>query len=93
MERRLKHWGWGYEDEQPSPQEVRDAASFLTGRLGFGSTAPEEPVGIDRVQLPAPRIEPPASLSAICETGTYERALHAYGRAYRDIVRDRKSVV
>ena len=29
----------------------------------------------------------PGALAAICSTDDYERALHAYGRSYRDIVR------
>ena len=87
MQRRLKHWGWGYEDEQPSPRELRDAAKFLTERLGFGSPEPEQPVALEDLTLPEPRLEPPASLSAICSADVYERALHAYGRAYRDVVR------
>jgi alkyldihydroxyacetonephosphate synthase len=87
VQRRLKHWGWGYEDEQPSPQELREAAAFLTDRLGFGSKEPEPPVALDDVELPAPRLEPPASLAAICSVDRYDRALHTYGRAYRDVVR------
>jgi alkyldihydroxyacetonephosphate synthase len=85
--RRLKHWGWGYEDEQPSGQELRDAAVFLTERLGFGAPEPAEPVPLAELSLPAPRLSPPTALEPICFTGTYERALHAYGRSYRDVVR------
>jgi alkyldihydroxyacetonephosphate synthase len=87
VQRRLKHWGWGYEDEQPSPAELRDAAAFLTDRLGFGSPDPEQPVALADVELPAPRLEPPGSLAAICSDDSYERTLHAYGRSYRDVVR------
>src|SRR5947209_6436610 len=85
--RRLKHWGWGYEDEQPSAAELRAAAVFLSERLGFGSAEPEEPVPIEGVELPAPRLRPPGELEPICSSSTYERALHAYGRSYSDIVR------
>ena len=88
MARALKHWGWGYKDEQPSPSELRDAAAFLTGRLGFGSPDPEEPVQLSDVSLPAPRLAPPESLiEEICSTSDYERALHCYGRSYSDVVR------
>jgi alkyldihydroxyacetonephosphate synthase len=85
--RRLKHWGWGYEDEQPSDDELRGAAKFLHERLGFGSLEPEHPVALSEVSLPAPRLSPPRSLEPICSQDTYERALHAYGRSYSDVVR------
>jgi alkyldihydroxyacetonephosphate synthase len=85
--RRLKHWGWGYEDEQPSAHELGEAAAFLAKRLGFGSAEPRQPVPLDEVALPAARIAAPDSLSAICAADPYERALHAYGRSYRDTVR------
>src|SRR5947209_9973169 len=85
MSRRLKHWGWGYEDEQPSPEEQRAAAAFLVERLGFGSSEPEQPAPLPA--LPPPRLKPPQSLADICFTDDYERALHAYGRSYSDIVR------
>jgi alkyldihydroxyacetonephosphate synthase len=87
VSRRLKHWGWGYEDEQPSPDELRGTAAFLAERLGFGSAEPEQPVPLSDVSLPAPRLNPPPALQEISFTDTYERALHAYGRSYRDVVR------
>ncbi|MFL5824770.1 MAG: FAD-binding oxidoreductase [Solirubrobacteraceae bacterium] len=87
MTRRLKHWGWGYEDEQPSPAELRQAAAFLVERLGFGPPDPELPVPIGEVSLPDPRLSPPGALEHICHQDPYERALHTYGRSYRDVVR------
>ena len=87
MERRLKHWGWGYEDEQPSNEELLGAAKFLRSRLGFGSLEPRHPVPLAELSLRAPRLRPPGSLARICRGDTYERALHAYGRSYSDIVR------
>ncbi|MDQ6607049.1 MAG: FAD-binding oxidoreductase [Actinomycetota bacterium] len=85
MERRLKHWGWGYEDEQLAPEAQREAARFISSRLGFGSTEPELPAPLP--SLPAPRLKPPKGLAEICPAGDYERALHAYGRSYADVVR------
>jgi alkyldihydroxyacetonephosphate synthase len=87
VERRRKHWGWGYEDEHPSVDELRGAARFLTDRLGFGSSEPEAPVPIAGLSLPSPRLTPPRALEAICATDDYERALHCYGRSYVDVVR------
>jgi alkyldihydroxyacetonephosphate synthase len=44
-------------------------------------------VRLEDVELSPPRLEPPAALQEICSSGTYERASHAYGKSYRDIVR------
>lgn len=87
MERRRKHWGWGYEDEQPTPEALLSAAEFLAGRLGFGAAEPEQPVPLSEVSLPEPRLRAPEPLQSICATDDYERALHAYGRSYPDVVR------
>ena len=85
--RRLKHWGWGYEDEHPSIEELRGAARFAVERLGFGSLEPDQPVPLSELELPPPRLEPPPALREVSTDDIYERALHAYGRSYRDIVR------
>lgn len=87
MARRLKHWGWGYEDEQPAPAELRETAAFLAARLGFGSPEPETAVAIEAVRLPAPRLHPPGELADRFTTDPHERARHGYGRSYRDVVR------
>jgi alkyldihydroxyacetonephosphate synthase len=85
--RRRSHWGWGYEDEQLPPAELRSAAAGMVEHLGFGSADVEMPVALDDLELPSPRLEPPAKLADICSSGKYDRAAHAYGKAYRDIVR------
>jgi alkyldihydroxyacetonephosphate synthase len=85
--RRLKHWGWGYEDEQPALESLRELAAVLRRRLGFGCAEPEQPVALEQVSLPTPRLSPPESLAHLCRQDDYERALHAYGRSYTDIVR------
>jgi alkyldihydroxyacetonephosphate synthase len=85
--RRRKHWGWGFEDEQPPPDEVRATAAFLASHLGFGSTEPEAPVPLSEVSLPPPRLSVPARLAEICTAADYDRAFHAYGSSYRDVVR------
>ena len=87
MARRRNHWGWGYEDELPSPQEVRAAAAGIAPALGFGSTDVEDPVPVERLKLPAPRLEPPPALRELCSTEAHARASHAYGKGYRDVVR------
>jgi alkyldihydroxyacetonephosphate synthase len=85
--RQLKWWGWGYEDQQPPPDEVAATAAAAREHLGFEPAEVEQPARLEDVDLPPSRLDPPASLAAICSTDRYERVSHAYGKAYRDIVR------
>jgi alkyldihydroxyacetonephosphate synthase len=85
--RRRKHWGWGFEDQQPTPAQVRAAAAPLAKHLGFALTKVEEPVALESVVLPPPRIAAPASLVEICSSDAHTRASHALGKSYADVVR------
>ena len=85
--RQPKFWGWGYEDQQPPLDEVSATAAAAREHLGFEPAAVEQPACLEDIELPRPRIEPPASLAHICSSDPYERASHAYGKSYRDIVR------
>ena len=57
--RRLKHWGWGYEDQQPSREQVEGIAKAVTDRLGFEVDRVEEPVPLEQIELPGPRLKAP----------------------------------
>jgi alkyldihydroxyacetonephosphate synthase len=87
MTRRRKFWGWGFEDQQPSHEQVEATAAGAREHLGFGPAEVERPVRLEDLELPAPRLQPPASVAAICRNDPYERAAHAYGKSYRDVVR------
>ena len=63
MARRLKHWGWGYEDQQPPFEQVRDTALGLRAHLGFGEAEVEQPVPLEEVELRPPRLEVPELLA------------------------------
>jgi alkyldihydroxyacetonephosphate synthase len=84
--RARKHWGWGYEDQQPSLTNLQAAAADVRQRLGFGGDA-EEPVPLERIELPAPRLKAPTTLAEIVSDEPRERVSHALGKAYRDVVR------
>jgi alkyldihydroxyacetonephosphate synthase len=85
--RRRKHWGWGFEDQQPSHEQVEAAASGARSHLGFPPAEVERPVPLESVELAPPRLDPPESLAHICTTDRYERVTHSYGKSYRDVVR------
>ncbi len=85
--RRRKHWGWGYEDQQPDIDHVRASAVALAEHMRLPLGEVREPVPIERVTLAPPRICAPAALSAICTDDTHARACHALGKSYSDLVR------
>jgi alkyldihydroxyacetonephosphate synthase len=84
--RRRKHWGWGWEDQQPSLDDLKAAVPGIREQLGFGGE-PEEPVALDAIELARPRLAAPASLAEIVSDDRHERVSHGLGKAYRDVVR------
>ena len=85
-ERRLKHWGWGYEDQAPSREELGRAGAGIRERFGFGGEV-EEAAPLDEVELRAARLKVPTSLGDLFTDDHYQRVSHALGKAYRDVVR------
>jgi alkyldihydroxyacetonephosphate synthase len=85
--RRRKHWGWGYEDQQPTLEQARAAAPFLSERLGFAIGEVEEPVALESAELPPARLPIPSALAEICADDSHTRASHALGKSYMDVVR------
>ena len=63
--RRLKHWGWGYEDQQPPRDQVEGIARAITDRLGFEVDEIEDPVPLEAVELPESRLKPTKELAAM----------------------------
>ena len=85
--RRRKHWGWGYDDQQPSRDQVEGIARAVTDRLGFEVDEIEEPVPLDAVELAKSRLKPPKRFGDLFSADRYDRIAHSLGKAYRDVVR------
>jgi alkyldihydroxyacetonephosphate synthase len=86
-ERRRKHWGWGFEDQQPTPEQGQAAAPALSQRLGIAVEEVEQPKPLQEVVLASPRVKAPPALAEICADDVHARASHALGKSYLDIVR------
>lgn len=89
--RRLKHWGWGYEDQQRPFAEIEAAAAGARAMLGFGES-PERPVPLEEADLRPARLKLPDGRAGLFTDDRRERAVHALGKAYRDIVRGFRGV-
>jgi alkyldihydroxyacetonephosphate synthase len=82
-----RFWGWGREGEGPSRAQRDAIARLLAARFGLAEVRVAEPPGIDELALPRPRVAPPATLAAFCSQTPLDRAAHAYGKSFRDVVR------
>ena len=83
---RRSFWAWGLEQDEPTEQQVREAAARLSQRYGV-AVEPVMPPRPADLRLRPPRISPPSSLAAICATDDHDRAVHTYGRSFRDRIR------
>ncbi len=85
-ERRLKHWGWGYEEQQPTLEAQRQTAELAAEHLGLPFDGLEQPVALEQLELTPPRVRPPAGLAELCASDDHARASHALGKSYADVV-------
>jgi alkyldihydroxyacetonephosphate synthase len=74
-------WGWGTTDRALSDDECVAAAAGLPGLADRPRPVP----AVADLELPAPRVDVRTSLPL--STDPAVRASHAYGKAYRDVVR------
>ncbi|RSS80084.1 FAD-binding oxidoreductase, partial [Streptomyces sp. WAC06614] len=76
-------WGWGWADAHPDDAECVAMGALIPGSL-------PRPLPVPRtgdLDLPAPAVEAPASLARLVRADPADRAAHAMGKAYRDVVR------
>ena len=85
-DRRRKHWGWGFEDQQPTREQIRASSAELATRLGFELDRVEGPVALESLTLAPPRVQAPRALEQICADDPHVRASHALGKSYADVV-------
>ncbi|MEU6060891.1 FAD-binding oxidoreductase [Streptomyces sp. NPDC047097] len=76
-------WGWGWADDHPDDAECAALGALLPGTLA-------KPLPVPRVadlRIGPPAVRPPASLARLVTEDPAERAAHAMGKAYRDVIR------
>lgn len=80
-------WGWGNVEDAVGGAEL-DALLGRVRALMPGELTDHEPPSIASLDLPGPRVTPPASLAELCSSDPADRAAHAHGKAFRDVVRN-----
>ncbi|MCA9665078.1 MAG: FAD-binding oxidoreductase [Myxococcales bacterium] len=85
------YWGWGFEDAQPTADEIARTVKRFGPILGrrADEVKARTPRPLDEVDFPAPRIAAPANaeLAALVSAERRDRAAHAYGRSFADVLR------
>ena len=79
-------WAWGLEPDEPTAEQMKTAAVELSKKYSVNLT-PVTPPNPSDLALRKPRIAPPSSLTAICASDDHDRAVHTYGRSFRDRIR------
>ena len=83
---RKSFWAWGMEPDEPTMQQMREMAAKVSRQYGVSLEAVPPPE-LAELELRKPRISPPASIASFCSAGTHDRAVHSYGRGFRDRIR------
>ncbi len=84
--RRRSWWGWGWEDQALDDATARRLCAGVAAAFGIDVPLADPPL-LDDLDLPAPRVSPPASLAPLVDDTPYARASHTFGKSYRDVVR------
>lgn len=80
----MKHrswWGWGWAEDALPDAECVALGALLPGLPAGPLPVPTVPA------LPEPGVRAPSTLAALVSTDPADRAAHARGKAYRDVVR------
>jgi len=81
-------WGWSRDPANaPKRQDLEAMAPIVAEHLGLPVQSPEQPAPL--LALPPDRVSSrlPAGLAALASADDIDRARHALGRSYRDVVR------
>jgi len=85
---RRSFWAWGWEERLPD-EAAREALGQQVAVLGV---APPDSRPLPTLEqavagVPRPAVAPPSAIADLCDASPEARLRHAYGRAYRDLVR------
>ena len=80
-------WGWGNRDVGPDPAALVAVEAALPSLLGMPALVARPAPRLEDITLRPPRLSPTPAIAGLLSGDPFERALHSYGRGYRDLVR------
>ena len=81
-------WGWGTLAEAATTEEAASLVKRVAALLPDHDFTDHQPPDVGALAVPTPRVMPPKSLSELCSIDAEDRAGHAHGKAFRDVVRN-----
>jgi len=80
-------WGWGWADRFPDDDTRRGLAAQVGALLGVEAPTLRTPPTLDSIRMPDPSMPVPAAIAAFATDARRDRAMHAHGKSYRDVLR------
>ncbi|AEA28872.1 Alkylglycerone-phosphate synthase (plasmid) [Pseudonocardia dioxanivorans CB1190] len=81
-------WGWGTTEDAVEGDELDAVVERARELAPHATLVDHPPPAVADLDLPEPRVAPPASLAKLCSTDPEDRAGHAHGKSFRDVVRN-----
>ncbi len=81
-------WGWGTVEDAVRGDELEALVSRVGELLPGAELSDHPPPEISALGLPEPRVSAPESLARLCSGDPGDRAAHAHGKSFRDVVRN-----
>ncbi|HCP00672.1 MAG TPA: hypothetical protein DIT35_04185, partial [Rhodospirillaceae bacterium] len=85
--RKLKYWGWGYEDTGLDADETRSLMATFANGFDIQASRDGSFPSLDAIELPTCRLDISAALSKVCTDDKFERVYHAFGQSQADSIR------
>lgn len=80
-------WGWGDAADEPRADDLRALGPYVTQTTGVPVQEPLVPAPLPDLPPSRRRAQLPPSLRDLASDDPVDRARHAFGRSYRDLVR------
>ena len=86
-----KFWGWGVNGYQFPQPMIQMASALMAARFGMKPGQAQATPNLESIKLPASNLVIPDHFSSLLTTDAYHRAVHTYGKSFRDVVRGTRS--
>ncbi|NQV20642.1 MAG: FAD-binding oxidoreductase [Rhodospirillales bacterium] len=86
-EQPMKFWSWGREGEGLNTREADALLAATAEAIGAPDGAPLSAPSVGDFDVPAPRVQPPDSLTHLCTSDPKDRLIHSFGKSFADTAR------